>query len=452
MIQKISILVLSCLSILLPAQENKIIDKIIAKVGSEIILYSDWQDQIAYIKEKQTYLSPDDECAILENILLQKFMIHQAKVDSVEVKEDEVDQQLNARIDQILLYMNNDFEKFREYYGQTVSEVKIKMREELQNQLLVERLQTKITGEIQVTPDEVKSFFLSLPKDSLPYFNSEVEIAEILYKPKFNELQINQAKEKSQKILMRLKNGEDFAKLANTLSDDPGSARLGGSLGWMKRGSLVPEFEAAAYNLEKDSISGIVESEFGLHIIQLLGRRGNSILTRHILVKPRLEEEDYKKTELFLDSIRAKILKDSIPFPTAVKIYSDPKSESYTNSGILINPKTGNNNFEIGDLEPDIYFAIDNLKIGDLSKVFASTDQEGKKYYRIIKLHSRTDPHKANLQQDYAKIQTAAKELKKNEQFRIWIDSKLPTVYVEIDAVIKTICPSLVSFGSGMIK
>jgi|JI10StandDraft_1071094.scaffolds.fasta_scaffold08969_8 peptidyl-prolyl cis-trans isomerase SurA len=442
------IVLLNIFSITLNAQNNLYVDRIIAKIGGEIILYSDLQDQKAYVKERQgAALNENDDCAILENLFLQKFMIHQAKLDSIEVRDEEVEQQLDARIDQILQYMNNDTKKFEEYYGQTIAQVRNRFREDLKNQLLTERLQNKVIGNVSVTPQETDVFFRRIPKDSLPYFSSEVEISEILHKPKPNSEAIKNAKEKLNKLLIRIKGGESFEKLAQTYSDDPGSAKAGGSLGWMKRGNLVPEYEAVAFNLEKDSVSGIVESEFGYHIIQLLGRRGNNINTRHILIKPEITEEDYKKSEKFLDSIRTLILKDSMPFELAVRQFSDKKSETYNNGGQLINPKTGNNYFEVADLEPDVYFAIDALKVGEISKPVGSNDQEGKKYFRIFKLQSRTNPHKASLEADYAKIQTAAKELKKNEHFKKWLDQKIPKIYAEVDPDLKSNCPNLQSWG-----
>lgn len=429
------------------AQDQKIIDGIIAKVGGEILLYSEWQEQIAFIKEKQAFLSKEDECGILQNMLIQKFLIHQAKVDSIDVNDAEVESQLNARIDQILQYMGNDYSKFEEYYGQPVAKVKDRFREDLKNQLLTERMQNKISGQLSMTPDEVKQFFNSIPKDSLPYLNAEVEIAEVVAYPKINTQQERIAIEKLEKIISKIKAGEDFDKLASVHSDDAGTAKNGGALGWMRRGNLVPEFEATAYNLEQDSISGIVETEFGYHIIKLLGRRGNSILTKHILIKPRYEDSDYDKCEKYLDSIRSKIIKDTIVFEAAVRQYSSKKAESFNNGGRVQNPKTGTNYFETGDLDPDIYFAIDGLKPGEISKVISSTDPDGKKYFRIVKVLSRSSPHKANLKQDYARIQLAAQEKKKNERFQIWLSKKLPGIYIEVHPSIESICPGISKFN-----
>ncbi|HRI00733.1 MAG TPA: peptidylprolyl isomerase [Saprospiraceae bacterium] len=430
--------------------QAKIADKIIAKIGGEILLYSDFMEQKAFIKEKHAMLSPEEECGILENILVQKFLVHKAKVDSIEIKDEEIEQQLNARIEQILQYMGNDYTKFEEEYGAPVATIKERFRDDLKSQMLTERLQQKVLGDIQVTPQEVEEFFNAIPKDSIPYFKSEVEISELVHRPNINAEEMKTAKDKLEKIRSRILAGESFEKLCQQFSEDPGSAKLGGNLGWMKRGSLVPEYEAAAYNLQKDSLSKIVETEFGLHLIQLLGRRGNSINTRHILIRPKSKETDLQQAEHYIDSIRTLVVKDSMNFEFAVRSFSDKKSEFYNSGGRLLNPKTNSYIFETSDLDPDVYFAIDGLKIDEVSKPVASTDQEGKTYYRIFKLHSRSSPHKANLKQDYSKIQTAAKEIKKNQRFQLWLLRELPKVYIFLDPDILAVCPSLENFGKSI--
>jgi peptidyl-prolyl cis-trans isomerase SurA len=183
-----------------------------------------------------------------------------------------------------------------------------------------------------------------------------------------------------------------------------------------------------------------------LHIIKLIERRGNSILCKHILVKPRIEESDYKLAEKYLDSIRSLIIKDSIPFENAVRTYSEKKSESYNNGGLMINPKTGTANFETGELEPDVFFAIDPLKVKEISKPFSSLEADGTKIFRIVKLQSKKNPHKANLKQDYAKIQLAAKEYKKNLKFQEWLSNHVPKAYIEIDPSVKANCPDVGSW------
>ncbi|HHM20821.1 MAG TPA: peptidylprolyl isomerase, partial [Bacteroidetes bacterium] len=362
---------------------------------------------------------------------------------SVVVGEEEVEAQLNARIEQILEYMGGDINQFREYYGQTITEVKDAFREDLRNQLLADRMRAQIMENVTVTPSEVKRFFKKIPRDSLPYFDSEVEIGEIVMKPRVNPVERKKAIEKLQNLRNRIvEGGEDFAELASVFSDDPGSARLGGDLGWTKRGKFVPEFEAAAYKLEDGEISGIVESEFGMHLIQLVERRGNSIHTRHILIVPEITDEDLERTREKLDSVRHLILSDSITWSQAVKKFGNEDVQSYNNDGKMINPATGNNYFEIADLDPDVYFTIDTMEVGDISAPYSYTDPRGETLFRIIRLQSRTEPHTASLEKDYSRIQEAAIEQKKAKYMKKWVEEKLGDTYIRIDPKYQ-FCPNL---------
>ncbi|MCC6752731.1 MAG: peptidylprolyl isomerase [Saprospiraceae bacterium] len=428
--------------------QGQTIDKIIAKVGTEIILYSDWQEQIQFIRSRQSSpLETSNECSILEGLLIQKFLVNRAKVDSVEVKDEEVEQQLNARIEQILAYFNNDHEKFREYYGQSVADTRERFRDDLKNKLLTERLQNKIIGEVRISPEETRQFFEQIPKDSIPYLNAEVELSEIVYYPRLEEDQKVMAKERLEKILMRIREGEDFSKIASVQSDDATSARNGGLLGWAKRGTFVPTFEAVAFSLEKDSISGIFETEYGYHIVQLLERRGNSVLCKHILIKPRYSEDNYKQAQRHLDSIREVIVRDSIPFELAVRQYSDKRAESFNNGGQLLNPKTGTADFETADLDPDVFFAIDQLDAGQVSKAFSSTQPDGNKIFKIVRVNSKKAPHRANLKDDYAKIQQAAQENKKSQKFQEWLAANVPKAYISLDPSLQVRCPDVAGWA-----
>jgi peptidyl-prolyl cis-trans isomerase SurA len=380
-------------------------------------------------------LPPNARCGIVENILVSKLMLNQAKLDSIEVGEDEVEAQLNARIDRILTFMNGDISQFEAYYGQSIGEVKEQFREDLRNQITVDRIRGNILSSVTVTPSEVKKFFSRIPVDSLPYFNSEVEVGEIVYKPKVNSVERKKAIDKLDGIRKRVvEGGEDFAELAQTFSDDA-SARAGGDLGWAKRGKFVPEFEAAAYRLEENEVSDVIETEFGFHILQLLERRGNSIRVRHILVKPEITDADLELARVHLDSVRNLITWDSLSFSQAVKRYSNEDVQSYNNDGRIINPGTGNTFFEIGDLDPDIYFTIDTMAVESLSKPFEFASPIGETMYRIVQLQSRTAPHKANLQQDYSKIQAAAIESKKNEFINNWVEEKINSTFISIDGM-----------------
>ncbi|MEM1319068.1 MAG: peptidylprolyl isomerase [Bacteroidota bacterium] len=443
-IDKITLLaVLLLLSSGLIAQQKAVIDKIVGKVGNELVLLSDVEEQFDLMSKEQGGLPEDFRCTLMDNLLAKGLLLTQARLDSVEVSDEEVDAQLNARIDNILGYMNGNVAQFEEYYGQSISEVRKQFRGDLEDQLLVQRMRGQIVADISVTPAEVKDFFASIPVDSLPYFNSEVEIGEIVLKPKVNETEKAKARAEVEELRTRIVDGgEDFGELARKYSDDGGSARVDGNLGNQRRGTFVPEFEAAAYNLENGQISKAVETEFGFHIIQTLERRGNSINTRHILIKPDVTENDLIKTRSLLDSIRTLVLEDSTTFSRAVKRYSDENQQSYNNDGNMVNPKSGNTFFEIADLEPDIYFTIDTMEVGDISAPIEFRNPLGEIYYRIIFLKSRTRPHKANLSEDYSKIKAAALEAKTTSHVNKWVQEKMGATYISIDPRYHS-CPNL---------
>lgn len=440
------------LSLNASAQERKVIDKVVAVVGSELVLLSDIEDQHSYMQQQQGSLPDDFRCTILDNLLANGLLLNQAKLDSILVTEEEIDLQLSARFDQILNLMNNDPEQFEAYYGQTIPKMREKMKGDLKNQVLVERMRSSIISEVTVTPAEVKTFFNQVPVDSLPYFNSEVELAEIVVKPKVNEVQKGIAREKLAEIRTRImEGGEDFAELAKKYSDDLGSGRAGGDLGTAKRGSYVPAFEAAAYQLEDNEISEIVETQFGFHIIQQIKRLGNSIRLRHILVKPAITDDDLKDAFDELTNIRALIQTDSVTFSKAVKKYSNEDEQSYTNDGNLVNPGSGNTFFEIGDLEPDIYFAIDTMEIGQLSAPLQFKTGPGETAYRIIYLKSRTKPHKASLALDYSKIKAATIEQKKSMHIGKWVEERVGSTFINVAAEYEG-CPAIKTWTAGNIK
>lgn len=406
-------------------------------------MLSELEEQFSLIKERQGDVPADARCMILDNILTTKLLVNQAKLDSIEVTDEEVEAQLNARIEQILEYMGGDLEQFQDYYGQTVTEVKDAFRQDLRAQLLSDRMRAQVMQNVTVTPSEVKRFFNNIPRDSLPYFDSEVEVGEIVMKPQVNEVERQKAIDKLKELRRRIvEDGEDFAELARLFSDDPGSARLGGDLGWTKRGKFVPEFEAAAYKLDDNEISDIVESEFGFHLIQLIARRGNSINTRHILIKPQITDKDLLLTQNKLDSVRNLILADSFTFSQAVKIFGYEDVQSYNNDGKMINPKTGNTYFEIADLEPDVYFTIDTMQVGGISSAYSYLDPRGETLYRIINLQSRTEPHAASLEKDYSKIQEAAIEQKRATYMSDWVAQKVNDTYIRMDAKFEG-CPNM---------
>jgi peptidyl-prolyl cis-trans isomerase SurA len=429
------------LSLKSQAQQKEVLDRVIATVGGELILQSDLDEQFNYLKSQRGTLPEGARCGIFDNLVLQNLLLNQSKVDSIEVTENEIEQELEGRVDQILRAMNNDVSLFESYYGQSVAQVKDQFRDDIRNKKLVDKMRGKITDGISITPNDVKVYFSKIPKDSIPYFNSEVELSEIIINPVLNAEQKKISSDKLIDIRKRVVDGkEDFAKLAEKYSAD-GSAAQGGDLGWAKRGTYVPAFEAAAYKLEENEISEIVESEFGFHIIQLMERRGNSIHCRHILIKPRITEADKDLAKAKLDSVRTLITSGKTTFSKAVKEFSDKQAQSYNNDGRMMNPASGNTIFEAADVDPKIYFAIDGIKLNDITPVLEFASPMGDALYKIVKLNARTEPHKANLQQDYNKIQQAALEQKKGTYTNKWLLDKVSGTYIHFDPTLQADCP-----------
>ncbi len=432
------------------SQQKELIDKVVAKVGDEYILLSEVEEQFAAAKDQKADVSSDYRCLILDQILVSKLILNQAKIDSVLAKDEEVETQLNARFDKILDYMGGKTDQFIEYYGQTPEAMKEQMREDMRDQLIVDKMKQKILSDVTVTPAEVRDFFSKIPKDSLPYFNQEVEIAEIVYKPKANDGEKAKAKAQLEGLREQIVNGKTpFEDLAKKFSQDVGSGRVGGDLGWAKRGKFVPEFEAQAFKLEEGQMSPVFESEFGYHILQLIERRGNTIHCRHILIKPEITEADFELAKNTLDSVRLRIMgktQDSLTFSAAVKQYGDKNTQSFHNDGRLTNPASGNNTFETRDLDPDTYFAIDSMKLGGITAPLEMTSPSGEKQFRLVKLLSKTAPHKANLLQDYNKIQQACVEQKKNEHLIKWIEQQSKNTFINIDPIFKK-CTNLSKWG-----
>ncbi|MBT8189069.1 MAG: peptidylprolyl isomerase [Saprospiraceae bacterium] len=432
---KYTIIIALLFIFILPArsQDKLIIDKVVCKVGTETILLSDIESQFAYARDKTGGLNPDLKCEIFQSIIGQKLIVHQARLDSIEVSEDELEANLDFRIEGVLRQMNGDEAFFEEYYGMTINEMRDNLREDLEGQMLAERMQNQVMTEVDITPKEVKEFFSGIPVDSIPYLNAEVEISEIVVKPEVNKEERTRALKKILDLRKKILEGEDFAELAKKFSDDPGSGNRGGDLGFAERGTFVQEFEATAYALDLNELSEPVETEFGFHIMAVSERRGNKLRVKHILIKPEITEADRDSARIKLDSIKVDLENNKISFSQAVKKYSLEDVPSYHNNGSVQNPNTGKTIFETAELPTEIYFAIEDMDIGDISQPLEYPLPTGETYYRIVKLISKTRPHRASLDLDYTKIQKFAKESKKAEYFGKWIEEKLKDTYIEFD-------------------
>jgi len=441
-LNRLALLLLCALPVGLSAQST-VIDQVIARVGGEYVLLSELEEQFA-LAASQTNdpLPPEARCQMLDQLLVGKLLYNQSKLDSIEVPDSDVESQLNARIDRILSYMGGSIEQFEDYYGQSITATKEQFREDLRVQIATDRIRQTVVRGVKVTPAEVKDFFSEIPKDSLPYFNAEVEIGEIAVMPEANEETRKATAARLAEIRESIINEEiTFEEAAKKYSAD-GPGQAGGDLGWTKRGKFVPEFEAAAYNLDPGQLSGIVRSEFGYHLIKLQQRRGNTIKVSHILLSPRITDEDVEQSKMFLDSIAELVRVDSLSFSIAVKRHGFDKVQSYNNDGRMTNNVSGNTFFEIGDLDPDIYFAIDDMEVGDISEVMEFKGPRGETMLRVAQLQSRSSPHRATLKQDYAKIQDATKSSKQQNHLSDWIEKTIGSTFVMIDKRYHP-CPSV---------
>lgn len=424
--KKILITLLLALPLITQAQT---VDKIVAQVGDKIILMSEVESY--YFEAMQQGDVPADyRCFILQELISQKLMLIQAQKDSIEVTDDEVEDNINNRI----RYFESLFgsqEKMEEFYGKSVQEIKEEFREDVRNMLLIERMRGSILGSMSVSPNEVKAFFASIPQDSLPYINAEVEYGQIVIIPKPNAEQKKIAYDKASDILRRIKAGEDFCLLAGAYSKD-GSKDKCGDLGCQTRETFVTEFSAAAFKLQPGEISDIVETQFGYHIIKMESRQGDKACLRHILISAPVTNLNMVAANKQLDSIRAQIVAGNISFCDAAKKFSSDEDTKKT-CGIVLNPQTGGSRFEISELAPDDYYSIENLKEGDVSLVLPYTGPDGSKGVRIIVLNDQSEPHQMNIKDDYARLQQYALNKKEQEAMLEWIKTKAQREYIRID-------------------
>lgn len=415
------------------AQENKkVIDGVAAVVGSRIILKSEIEaSHENLVRQGQMENTLTDMCKVFEDLLLEKLLIHQAEIDSVVVTDEEVDANIERRI-QMIVQQIGSVQKLEEFYKKSIIEIKEEMSELIKDQMVAEKMQRKITEKIEVTPSEILEYFNSIPPDSLPIVNAEVEFSQIVLYPKIRKEAKQEAIDKLKRLKERIERGTSFASMAVLYSEDPGSAKNGGEYRGIKRGQFVKEFEAVAFNLRKGEISEPFETEYGYHIVQLLARRGEELDLRHILIKPKIDDEDLEETSRKLDSIRTLIVEGVINFETAAERFSMDENTRY-NRGLVVNPYTLDPAWEIANLERDVFTVIQNLKPGEISEPVFFRKPDGKEGFRIIRLNKRTEAHKINLQDDYNKIKQLALMDKQNKVLRNWIEKKLQQTYVRLN-------------------
>lgn len=419
-------------TLIVQAQKKEIVDKVIAVVGDEIILYSDIKNQLFQAAQQGIDLENQDNCTIMEELLMEKLLLNQAKLDSVEVTEAQVEDQMNRRLNYFIQMIGSE-KKLEEYYQKPIAQIKKDLYRALEDQLRVQTMQQQITSGITVTPTDVRKFYESIPQDSLPYVGSQVEYAQIVIDPPISPEERSKVKKKLNEYREEIISGDgkDFETVAMLYSQDPGSARNGGELGMTARGNFVPEFDAIAFSLSPGQVSEVFETQFGFHIMRLIERRGDRFNAQHILLKPKVKREDMQEAKETLDKIAEKVKSEELTFEEAAEQYSDDE-QTRNNGGVVFNMETGSTKFEMDDLDSEMFFIIDKMKVGDISKPALFNKPDGSQAYRIIKLISQSDPHVANLRDDYSMIQNAALgDLKEKELMR-WVDQKIKSTYINI--------------------
>jgi peptidyl-prolyl cis-trans isomerase SurA len=413
------------------AQEPQVIDQVAAVVGRNIILQSDIENQYINYRMQGAIKGsgPEVRCSIVEDMLFQKLLVAQAEVDSILVDDSQVNAELDRRIGMFIQQFGSQ-EKLERYYNKTIAQIKSELFTVIKEQLLSQQVQQQIIAEATVTPSEVKAFFKSLPEDSIPQIKTEFVIQQLIKNPPISIDEKIRVKEELLELRKRVLKGENFSTLAILYSEDPGSAKNGGELGFYGRGQLYPEFEAIAFKLKEGEVSDIVETEAGYHIIQMIERKGDYINVRHILLIPKVSPMDLMKARNELDSIALLIRNDSISFDDAVMKFSEGKNKN--NGGYLLNEYTGGNSFEAEQLDPQVSFVIEKLKVGEISNPVPMKTEKQKDAYRILYLKEKTKPHRANLKDDYPKIQQWALQQKQKQVIDEWVNEKSKQTYIRI--------------------
>ncbi len=434
MMNKIVILVVATLTISFSVkaqEEGKVIDKVIAVIGSNVILKSDLESQIVSMRAQGVLIDDNARCELLEELLFQKLLLHQASIDSVTVSESEVEGEIDRRMNYFIAQIGSE-KKLEQYYKKSILEIKEEFRTIVKEQMVSQRMQGQITSSVKVTPKEVKTYFNELNKDSVPLIESEVEYAQILINSHENEAEKQEAKDKINGFRERIIGGEDFSTLAILYSEDEGSAKNGGELGFLGRAELVPEFSVIAFKLKNEAVSDVIETEFGYHIMQLIERRGQKVNVRHILVKVKIGAEQIEKAKVLADSIYNLLETDTLTFEQLAEKYSDD-DKTKKSRGLVVNSQTGTSLFDIDQVNPQVFYTIDKMSPGEIYKPVPAQSQDGKKGYRIIKLITKTAPHKAAFDTDYAKIQNAALASKQSDETKKWILGKINQTYIKLD-------------------
>ena len=407
------------------------IDKVIAVVGEKPILYSEIQNQKLQLIQQGIENDGQVECMLLDELMLQQLLIHQAEIDSVEVTEEMVKVELDQRI-QYFSAQAGGVEGLESYYGKSIQEIKEEFFVQIEDKMKAQKMQQEIIGNVIVTPKEVKNYFNQIPYDSIPHINSKVKISQLIIAPTLSFEQKDKTKEKLNKIRERILSNEiSFSVAAEFYSQDPGSKSNGGNFGWVDRGDFVPEFDAIAFSIQVNTISEVFESPYGFHIIKIDKRRGEQYYGSHILIKNEISENDLTTIKEELNSIVNNIKQDKTTWIN--EIQENSTEENKTINGVIYNEATGDMYWDMQNIDKNLFIGINNLEIGEYSTPLYYEDSKGNLGYRILKLEDRTQPHLANLSEDYEIIQQYALNQKQIQKMNEWVQKTANTTYIKID-------------------
>lgn len=410
--------------------QGQTVDGVVAVVGGDVILKSEVDEQYDMIR-RQNFGEDINECAVFEELLFQRLLIHHAKIDSVTVGEEEVEANMDRRIQQLIAQMG-DKKKLEEFYEKSVIEIKEDMRTLVRDQLTAQRMQMSIVEGIEVTPSEVQEFYENIPTDSIPLISEEVELSHIVKYAEVSKEAETEVIEKLKSLKERIENGSSFSSMAILYSEDPGSNKKGGEYKAIQRGVFVKEFEAVAFNLKKGEISDPFKTEFGYHIVQLLEKRGEELDLRHILIKPKMTQANLTEAKNFLDSVAVAINNGDITFEQAARTYSEDEQTKF-NGGQMSNFQSGNSRFEVSSLDRGLFSVINNMDEGEVSEASFYQTRDQKEAFRIVRMDKRFEPHKANVDIDFTRIKGFALQGKQNRIIAEWKEEKLLETFVKIN-------------------
>ena len=416
--------------------QNNVIDEVVWVVGDEAILKSEEENERLNAQYEGRRIDGDPYCVIPEQMAIQKLFLHQAELDSIEVSEQEVISMVERRTNMMIENIGTK-EKMEEYFNKSMSQIREMLRENERESQTVRKMQQSLIGEIKIVPAEVRRYFKDLPADSIPFIPTQVEVQIITMEPKIPQSEIDRVKQTLRDYTQKITSGEmPFSVLARLYSEDEGSARRGGELGFMDKAQLVPEYANVAFNLsDPNKVSKIVESEFGYHIIQLIEKRGDRITSRHILLKPKVDEKELEASLVRLDSIAKEIRNEKFTFDDAATYISQDK-DTRANHGLMANQETGTARFEMAQLaqsSQEVAKVIEKMHVGEISDPFVMINNKGKEVCAIVKLKSRIEGHKATITEDYQRLKAIVMEKRSNEILDKWIREKLKTTYVRIN-------------------